>query len=193
MKNETIEVIENEKLKSMPAADLISLIKSVSTKDLKDGRERIEALESVMLEYGQVEIPVKHGFSGGIYSREITIPEDTLLVGRIHKFDHFDIMLSGDVTVSTDKGEVKRLTGLNIMQGKAGKKRAGYAHKETHWITFHSAEERDPEEMYNFLTCGSFEELEVFNLLLNNAMKQIEEDEKTLINHAKSICKTGDI
>jgi transposase len=78
-------------------------------------------------------------------------------------------MLSGDITVSTDSGEVKRLTGLNILEGKAGKKRAGYAHEDTHWITFHVAEERDPEEMYEFLTCGSFEEFEEFNILVSRA------------------------
>ena len=169
----------------------ISIVASVCDKDKAVMRSAIGALEVAMLNHEQVDIPVKHRFSGDIYAREITIPKGTLLTGRIHKFDHFDIMLSGDVTVSTDNGEVKRLTGLNIMEGKAGKKRAGYAHEDTHWITFHSAEERDPEEMYEFLTCGSFEELEEFNLLLDQAMANIEQSEKLLTEHARAICKEG--
>lgn len=166
----------------------LSLVKAVCAISTPERRDKLQSLELAMLQEDQVSIPVNHMFSGGIYAREITIPKGTLLTGRIHKFDHFDIMLSGDVTVSTDSGEVKRLTGLNIMEGKAGKKRAGYAHEDTHWITFHSAEERDPEQMYDFLTCGSFEELEDFNLMLSNAMAQIEQDERTLVEHAKSVC-----
>lgn len=171
----------------------LSLVKAVCSVLVGERREKIQSLETVMLQEDQVDIPVNHRFSGGIYAREITIPKGTLLTGRIHKFDHFDIMLSGDVTVSTDTGEVKRLTGLNIMEGKAGKKRAGYTHEDTHWITFHSAEERDPEQMYDFLTCGSFEELEEFNHLLEQAMKQFEHDEAVLTECAKAIVDKGEL
>lgn len=170
----------------------LAIVKAVCSSDTQERRGKLHALEMALLQNEQAEIPVKHRFNGGIYAREITIPEGTLLTGRIHKFDHFDIMLSGDVTVSTDSGEVKRLTGLNILEGKAGKKRAGYAHKDTHWITFHCAEERNPEEMYNFLTCGSFEELEEFNLMLSSAMSQMEHDEKVLVEHAKYLQSKGE-
>ena len=183
MKESNIEMSEEKSL---------ALVKAVSVIATEERREKINQLEASMLQEDQVYIPVEHRFSGGIYAREITIPKGTLLTGRIHKFDHFDIMLSGDVTVSTDSGEVKRLTGLNIMEGKAGKKRAGFAHEDTHWITFHCAEERNPEEMYEFLTCGSFQELEEFNVMLENAMAQIEHDEQVLADHAKVICSKGE-
>lgn len=176
-----------ELITEMDYTKVLAIIEATSCTDTNKRRERLNNLEQDLLKEPQIEIPVKHRFVGGMYSREITIPKNTLLTGRIHKFDHFDIMLSGDITVSTDNGEVKRITGLNILEGKAGKKRAGIAHEDTHWITFHSAEERDPEEMYEFLTCGSFQELDNFNLMLENAMAQIEHDEKVLVDHAKSI------
>jgi hypothetical protein len=171
----------------------LAIVEAVSAVNIAERRGKINELETAMLQEDQVPIDVKHRFNGGIYAREITIPKGTLLTGRIHKFDHFDVMLSGDISVSTDTGEVKRLTGLNIMEGKAGKKRAGYAHEDTHWITFHSAEERNPEEMYQFLTCGSFEELEEFNYLLEKAMKQIEHDEAVLTECAQAIVDKGDV
>lgn len=182
----------NETNTKLEESRSLAIVAAVSSIDITERRGKINALEQAMLKEEQVTIDVDHRFNGGIYAREITIPKGTLLTGRIHKFDHFDIMLSGDISVSTDTGEVKRLTGLNIMEGKAGKKRAGYAHEDTHWITFHCAEERNPEEMYEFLTCGSFEELDHFNLMLDNAMKQIESDEKTLIEHAKAVCSKGE-
>jgi hypothetical protein len=165
----------------------IEIVKSVCGGDIEQRRASIIALEQMMRLEKQVEIDVTHRFAGGIYSREITIPKGTLLTGRIHKFGHFDIMLSGDITVSTDNGEVKRLEGLHILEGQAGKKRAGYAHEDTHWITFHSAEERDPEEMYEFLTCENFEELDLFNEEFEKAMKQIKQDEQNLTEVAHKI------
>lgn len=147
----------------------IDIVGAVCLPNKAAGVQALLALESKMKEFPQIDIPILHHFHAGMYARELTIKAGTLLTGRIHKFDHFDIMLSGDITVSTDDGQVKRLTGLNIMQGKAGKKRAGYAHTDTHWITFHSTNERHEDEMLNYLTCETFEELEDFNIAVNRA------------------------
>jgi len=170
----------------------VAVVADVSCVDVATRRGKLFALESAMLAEKQVDIPVNHRFCGGMYAREITIPKGTLLTGRIHKFEHFDIMLSGDISVSTDTGEIKRLTGLNIMEGKPGKKRAGYAHADTHWITFHSAEECDPELMYDMLTCSSFEELEQFNIQYQAAVARIESDEKELTRVAEGLA-SGEI
>lgn len=147
----------------------IDIVGSTCLPDKAASIHALLTLESKMKEYPQLDIPIDHHFHAGMYARELTIKAGTLLTGRIHKFDHFDIMLSGDITVSTDDGQVKRLTGLNIMQGKAGKKRAGYAHVDTHWITFHSTDERHEDEMLDYLTCETFEELDAFNIAVNRA------------------------
>ena len=122
-------------------------------------RQKIEALESEWAKLPQVDIPVVHRFSGGIYAREIIIPEDTFLTGKIYKDDHFDVMVYGDITVTSDDGK-KRLTGFNIFPGKRGKKRAGYAHSETKWITFCLSPEMDDEDYIDHLTTTSFAGLE---------------------------------
>lgn len=147
----------------------IDIVSSTCLQSKGASIQALLALESKMKELPQIDIPIDHHFHAGMYARELTIKAGTLLTGRIHKFDHFDIMLSGDITVSTDDGQVKRLTGLNIMQGKAGKKRAGYAHVDTHWITFHSTDERHEDEMLDYLTCETFDELEDFNIAVNRA------------------------
>jgi len=116
--------------------------------------EKIEAMEEVMLEHEQVEMPVEHRFVNGMYAREITIPKGTLLTGRVHKFGYVDIMLSGDITVATPDG-VKRLTGVNIMEGVPGRKRAGYAHEDTRWITVHKTDAKSPEGIEDILTVFS--------------------------------------
>lgn len=180
----TIKTNENKSTK---------LLNMVSLTNTEDRRKSLHGLETLMLNQKQVEIPQTHRFSGGIYAREITIPKGTLLTGRIHKFDHFDMMISGDILVSTDTGEHKRLTGLNIMEGKAGKKRAGYALEDTHWITFHSVEERNPEKMYEYITCGTFKELDQFNKDLAEALAQFEKDENLLKNVAEKIVEKKEV
>ncbi|MEE9304392.1 MAG: SET domain-containing protein-lysine N-methyltransferase [Thiotrichaceae bacterium] len=121
-------------------------------------REAISALEAVMLTHPQVDVPVIHRYSGGIYCREITLAKDTILTGRIYADDHFDVMISGDVTVSGEEGK-KRLQGFNVFPGKRGKKRAGYVHEETRWLTFHLCKEAGDNEYIDLLTCKTFEEL----------------------------------
>jgi len=136
-------------------------------------REKIEALESEWSKLPQVEIPVVHRFSGGIYAREIIIPADTFLTGKIYKDDHFDVMVYGDITVTSDDGR-KRLTGFNIFPGKRGKKRAGYAHSETKWITFCASPEMNDEDYIDHLTSTSFSEHSKINVDREDFLLAIE-------------------
>lgn len=140
--------------------DLDAIIDSASGPIAKQStRDSIQSLEDELKAMPQVEIPVVHWYSGGIYAREITIPAGVLLTGRIYKDDHFDVMVYGDVTVTTDDGR-KRLTGFNLSKGNQGKKRAGYTHKETRWITFCSSEEMPDNDYLDHLTVEHFHELE---------------------------------
>lgn len=132
-------------------------------------RESLLRYESFAKQQPQIEIPVTHRIHGGMYAREITIPKDTILTGHIYKFDHFDVMISGDITVSTDSGETKRFTGYNCFKGMSGKKRAGYAHKDTTWITFHPYTGKNGDDIQEFITAKSFEELSLFNTVINRA------------------------
>ena len=166
----------------------IDIVKSTCSNSSGVRKTAFGILESMMFQHDQVEIPVNHRFHGDMYLREITLKKDTLLTGRIHKFDHFDIMLSGKIIVSTDDGQVKEMSGLNIMKGKAGKKRAGYVLEDTHWITIHSAQEQEPENMVEFLTVETFEELHEFNEHLALALKQIN-DHKEMIGYKEDLCQ----
>ena len=150
--------------------DIERALDQVSQLDCEQRRAAMMALECDMLQLPQTEIPVRHEFNGSMYARQILIPKGTLITGRIHKFDHFDVMAYGDITLSTDSGGATRLKGYNLIKSKAGKKRAALAHEDTMWITFHSSPEKNPDEMYNYLSCGSFEEYDNFQIMLEHAM-----------------------
>lgn len=121
--------------------------------------EKIEELEAELLTLEQVEMPVEHRFINGMYVREITIPKGTILTGAVHKFDYVDIMLSGDIAVATPDG-IKRFQGVNIMDGKAGRKRAGYAYEDTRWISVHKTDASDPDTIVDILTVRTMAEFE---------------------------------
>jgi len=126
--------------------------------------EKLEAIESHLMEMPQVNIPVDSLFVNGMYARKILIPKDTILTGRVHLADYVDIMLSGDITVATPEG-VKRFSGFNIFEGKQGRKRAGYAHEDTHWVTVHRTEIKDPDEFVSSMT--------VFNMTQYNKLIEV--------------------
>jgi len=147
----------------------LSVVGNICVKDKSSNREAILKYEDFAKDLPQVDIPVIHHMHGGMYGREITIPKDTVITGQLYKFDHFDIMISGDITVSTDTGETKRLTGFNIFKGMSGKKRAGYAHEDTHWVTFHAFDGDSGEEVQKYITAETFTELENFHTEINRA------------------------
>jgi hypothetical protein len=49
----------------------------------------------------QVDIPVDHVFSGGIYLRSITIPAGTLVMGKRHRGATCNILMKGKLAVYT--------------------------------------------------------------------------------------------
>lgn len=140
-------------------SDLVQKIESFLIEHIG---ERIEQMEDALMEMPQVDIPVDNLFVNGMYARKIMIPKDTILTGRVHLADYVDIMLSGDITVATPEG-VKRFTGFNIFEGKKGRKRAGYAHEDTHWVTVHRTEIKDADEYVNAMT--------VFNMTKYNLLE----------------------
>lgn len=99
-------------------------------------RQQIERLEEHLVQHPQVDIPAVHRFAAGLYCREITIPADTLMTGKVHRAEHVSIMLSGDMTVLTEEG-MRRVQGPQVFISPAGTKRVGYAHSEVRWVTVH--------------------------------------------------------
>lgn len=124
-------------------------------------RAGIMALEAAMLDMpeDQVEIETKHHFAPGIYAREIFIPAGTALVGKIHKTQHINVVAQGRITVVTEEG-LRDIEAPFVFVAPPGTKRAGYAHEDTVWITFHPSNETDLDKLERELIATSFEEFE---------------------------------
>lgn len=136
--------------------------------DDPDLRKKILSMEAFMLEQPQVEIPVVHHFSPGIYAREITAPAGVMMTGMVHKFEHLNIMSKGEVSVLTEDG-IKRLKAPCTFVSKPGTKRIGYVHEEMVWTTIHATTETDVAKLEAELVTKSFEDvdLDVSRLLID--------------------------
>lgn len=84
----------------------------------------------------QVELETKHHFADGMYIRELFRPAGTLIVGKVHRKEHFYILLSGEITVIT--GDVREhFKAPKIIVSPSGTKRAVLAHTDSLCLTVH--------------------------------------------------------
>jgi hypothetical protein len=107
-------------------------------------RDKIDQLQDKMLEFPQPDLPLRHWFAGGVYSRELFVPKGTLLLGKVHLTDHIFILLSGDLTFVTVDGPA-RLVAPAIFCAPAGSKKTMYANEDAVMVTNHMALHADHE------------------------------------------------
>jgi len=99
-------------------------------------RDKVQALQAELLKQPQVELPTEHIFHGGMYCRQVWRPAGAIIVGKVHKKEHFYMVVYGTVAVTTDEG-AQEITGPFLMCSKPGTKRAVYAITDALCMTIH--------------------------------------------------------
>lgn len=125
---------------------------------------------------GDSEIcPLKHSFCDGIYVREIFIPAGTELAGKIHKHEHPNFLMSGEVIVVTESGGIERLIGPVAMISKAGTKRALRAITDLVWVTVHHNPKNfnDLDKLEDLIIAKNYDEYDKFKALGNGYFNRI--------------------
>lgn len=98
--------------------------------------EIIQGFQRELLKFPQQEIETHHHFADGLYAREIHVKSDTILVGKMHKTEHINVLSKGTIVVLTDSG-LQELNAPCTFVSKAGTKRIGYTLSDIVWTTFH--------------------------------------------------------
>lgn len=99
-------------------------------------RGKVEALQKAISKHEQYEPETKHTFHGGMYCREVFRVAGALIVGKVHKKEHFYYVVHGTVLITTDDG-AQGVTGPRLICSKPGTKRAVYAVTDALCVTFH--------------------------------------------------------
>lgn len=110
--------------------------------DLSVPDTRVLRLEAAMREMPQAELETFHYFADGMYARVLPRKAGTLIVGKVHKREHFYIVAKGRVQVVTDKGTDIYAAGT-VLVSKPGTKRAVLALEDSVCLTVHRTKHRD--------------------------------------------------
>lgn len=154
-----MEVLAAEKVDTpKELAKISDAFVDVSGLSKQEIRELIADVEKIISQGEQLEVPIAHHFSKGVYGREMTLPEGALIVGKIHKFENLNILSKGKVSVLSIDG-VKTVEAPFTFVGSVGAKRVIYAHSEVVWTTIHGTDERDLEKIEECFIAKNYDEV----------------------------------
>ena len=77
----------------------------------------------------QVECSLKHHFAPGVYVREIFMPAGSVIIGKIHRTEHFNIIQQGAVSLFGD-GTCEYLRAPHTFVSKPGVQKVLYIHED---------------------------------------------------------------
>lgn len=120
----------------------------------------------------QIDVPVQHHFAPGVYMRQMDAAAGTLVVSKMHRTEHMNILLKGSLTVATEDG-IQLMTAPCVLKSMPGTKRIGYFHEDSSWITVHPTEETDLEKIEQQVIVPD-EEIDQFLASLPGKVKEIE-------------------
>lgn len=113
---------------------------------------KVQALESVLREFPQEDLPLQHYYPAGLYARRMFQPEGIALVGKMHRLAHLTVLLKGDMTIFAE-GQRERIAAPHVWVSEPGAKRAIFSHTDCELMTVHPNPQdlRDLDELEAYL------------------------------------------
>lgn len=109
--------------------------------------EKVSFLVCELGKLPQADCPLKHYFAPGVYLREIFMPAGLIVIGKIHKTEHFNLIEKGSCSIIHADGTTERLIAPCTFVSKAGVQKVLYIHEDCIWRTIHVTNERDLERL----------------------------------------------
>jgi hypothetical protein len=151
----------NEVIDSLAVGDVVVVQQGQNTPEKIKFRNNVLVMQQGMIdkiEKGEIEStledctlthhfsPVDEKYGCGTYAREMFIPKDTVIIGKIHRHQHLNFIMKGKVSVATEFGK-KYFEAPHIFVSEVGLKRAVYAEEDTIWVTIHLTEYQGEENL----------------------------------------------
>jgi len=119
-----------------------------------------------------IDVPVEHHFAPGVYMRQMNAKAGTVVVSKMHRTEHMNVLLSGSLTIATENG-IEYLKAPAVIKSMPGTKRIGYFHEDTSWMTVHPTDSTDLEEIERQVIVPE-EEVDRFLASLQSKCKEIK-------------------
>lgn len=126
---------------------------------------RFDLIEAANAARPQVDLPLVHRFTPGMYIREIHMPAGTLVTSAMHKTEHPFILSKGSVLVWKPGEKPVRLTAPHTGITTAGTQRLLYIEEEAVWVTVHNnpTDTQDIEEIDKRLVARDTNQLTILS------------------------------
>ncbi len=105
-------------------------------------RNPVWKLQEALKDFPQLPLETLHYFADGMYLRWLFRPKGTLIIGKVHKKEHFYLVIQGAVQIGKT---IHRAPTVIVSQ--PGTKRAVLALEDSVCITVHRTDERDLEKI----------------------------------------------
>jgi len=105
-------------------------------------RNSIHILEAVMREMPQSELETFHYFADGMYARVLPMAAGLVVIGKVHKREHFYIVAKGKVQVGKEL-----IDAGTVVVSKPGAKRALFALEDSVFLTVHRTKKRNLDKI----------------------------------------------
>lgn len=132
---------------------------STAPVDAEEFRHSVLAIQDELRKYPQIDPPLHHHFADGSYAREMLIPAGSMIIGKIHRHAHVNVISKGRIYVATEFGTEILEAPLTFVS-KPGTKRAVYAITDTVWTTIHVTNETDLAKVEEVVICTDYETFE---------------------------------
>jgi len=129
--------------------------------ELSDTAKQALAVAVVATDTPVPEQQIINWYAKDLYSRWLNVPAGTLLVGEIHKYEHFFLVIKGSATIANADGTSNTVTAPFMCISPVGARRVIYALEELLIATFHS-NVAQCEDIISACTCGSAEEFAAY-------------------------------
>ncbi len=123
-------------------------------------RDQVMRLQAEVAKLPQYEPETRHYFHAGMYVRETWRAANVIVVGAVHKKEHFYLIVHGTVLITQDAEPAREVTGPALLKCEPGTKRAVVSLTPALCMTFHVTDaktvddaeaelvEADPSSMY---------------------------------------------
>lgn len=131
-------------------ARILALTNQARSVQAKVTNRHLIALEEALKAHPEMEeneCPVKHYFTPGMYCREIFMPADTVVVGKMHKTEHINIISAGKAWVVTEDDQKFYVEAPYSFVSHPGCKKALYIIEDMVWTTCHATNETDLDKL----------------------------------------------
>jgi hypothetical protein len=101
----------------------------------------------------------RHHFAPGQYAREIELPKGRVVVGKIHRHAHVNVVSKGRVLVFTEGEGVIKIEAPATFVSTPGTKRVVYVLSDAVWTTVHVTNETDLDKIEAEIIAPTYEAL----------------------------------